>query len=105
MRLTKKKAIEISVELWEYMAKSGSDNKRSWEGWETYGPMEACCPFCEYDCRNETYADDKICVHCPLSLGESGCYQTPYLQWCEAYDKASRKKYAAKFLEVLKGLQ
>ena len=104
MKLTKKKAIEISIELWEYLAKTGLD-KGSWEGWKKYGEMEAHCPLCEYDVQNEVPEDDKICARCPLSLGYEGCYKTPYLQWCSATTKATCKRYATEFLEVLKGLK
>ncbi|GAH13108.1 unnamed protein product, partial [marine sediment metagenome] len=62
MRLTKKKAIEIAIELWTWLAETGAKYKGDWVGWEEkYGEMEADCPFCEYSDR---WGDDE-CESCP----------------------------------------
>lgn len=110
MRLTKKRAIEISIELWEWLAKTGAEDKAKWPGWKNYGFMRCDCPLCEYDFRHRRGSCFKICDYCPLERGYNGCYFTPYDNWEDeaVFGKASPttlKKYAAEFLEVLKGLQ
>ena len=72
MKLTKKEALEITVELWKYIDKT-EKSKFGWSGWEKYGHLKNYCSCCEYvnqfsrikiedvdepelDCKN----------HCPL---------------------------------------
>jgi len=65
MILTRRRALEITKELWEWMrdtkAKSAGA-KFEWPGWSTYGRMESNCPCCEYDEQN----NGKMCENCPL---------------------------------------
>ncbi len=39
MKLTQKKALMISIELWEWLKESGLQ-KEDWPGWEKYGEMD-----------------------------------------------------------------
>ena len=48
MRLTRKKAIELCIELWAWLAKTGK-RKWAWPEWEKYEEIENDCWFCEYD--------------------------------------------------------
>ena len=104
MRLTKKKALEITTELWAWLAETGK-RKAAWSGWEKYGYMDSACPLCEYTCRlRRNLYEGKDCRICPLGLGYYGCYETSYSNWEEARTDKTRRKYANLFLEQLKQL-
>lgn len=111
MRLTKKKAIGITIELWEWLAKTGGQ-KTDWGGWGEYGKMAADCPLCEYNLRRGGYSPggeyvcEEGCPFCPLQ-GKlwQRCYSLNFGKWCGAYDVPRRKKYATLFLEQLRGLK
>ena len=61
MRLTKRKAVEITKELWEWLAETG-ESKWGWPKWEEYGDFHASCPLCEYTDRHTCLS----CQSCPL---------------------------------------
>ena len=63
MKLTKRKALEICMELWKDLARTGSGSKSSWKGWKKYGKMNSECPCCEYSLTEESKRD---CNKCPL---------------------------------------
>ena len=104
MKLTQKKALMISIELWEWLKESGNEFKSNWPGWKRYGKMQSHCPFCEYGRRRK-----ESCESCPLRPfeldQETHCYATPYGDWEHASTKAKRKLYAGQFLELLKSLR
>ena len=39
MKLTKEQAIQISIELWEWLAETGGTDQSEWPGWKKYGRM------------------------------------------------------------------
>ena len=47
MKLTKKKALEIAIELWEWIVDNPGKYKREWPGWDEYGGMLFECPLCQ----------------------------------------------------------
>lgn len=98
MRLTKKKAIEISIELWTYLAETGND-KWEWPGWEEYGEMDNDCALCEYTTRKR---DD--CDSCSYyeKFGYCNLEDMPYRMWTWAESMRERKKYATQFLNQLR---
>jgi len=101
MRLTKKKAIDISIELWIWLAETGSEFKSRWEGWDKYEEMFCYCALCEYAFRHGD------CNDCPYykKFGEC-CEDThPYHQWENAESIEERRKYAELFLEQLRQLK
>lgn len=103
MRLTRKKAIELCIELWTYLAETG-DYKFAWPDWDKYDIEPwADCWFCEYNNRQE----GKSCQKCPLKgRGERRCIKkTPYGQWAGTNSRHLRKKYAKLFLAQIKELQ
>ena len=103
MRLTKKKAIQISIELWEYMAETGEGRKGKWEGWKEYGEMSCDCALCEYEEQRGGGGDE--CDHCPYWQKFGNCWDdAPYDKWRYAKTKATRKKYAELLLEQLRQL-
>lgn len=102
MRLTKKKAVEITKELWEWCAKTGED-KEQWPRWKEYGDFDADCPLCEYTGR---YTFGR-CRYCPLQgmwtpTSGSDCANTgsPYLMWDTSHNKKDRKKYAQQIVDL-----
>lgn len=102
MRITKKQAIKISIELWTWLAKTGTDNKGHWGGWDEYGLMRSDCSLCEYVATKRGG-----CNSCPYYLKFGMCTKddTPYWQWNMSPTKRVRKEYARMFLEQLKQLQ
>ena len=103
MRLTRKKAIEISKELWAWLAETGK-LKHKWPKWEEYGDMAEDCPLCEYQDRKRHHAED--CPDCPL-MQTMGCYcwSTYFGLWEHSDNHVERKKYAKLFLEQLETLK
>lgn len=101
MRLTKKRAIEISIELWEWLAETGNF-KGYWPGWKKYWRMYAHCPLCEYGHQRGTFG----CESCPYYKKFSYCVfgKTPYIDWLSAVSIRERKKHAKLFLEQLRQL-
>lgn len=106
MRLTRKKAIQITKELWEWLAETGGGRKGDWPGWDKYGVMAVDCPLCEYNSRH-TFTDTELsCEPCPYfqALGHCNMNRTPFRRWIMAVTKENRQKYANLFLEQLKQL-
>ena len=103
MRLTKKKAIEISIELWAWLAETGKVYKSAWPGWEKYGEMGNDCALCEQDAR-ESQED---CGKCPYYAKFGYCPdpENPFGKWSDSQSVSKRKQYASQFLEQLKTLQ
>lgn len=103
MKLTKKKAIEISIELWTWLAETGK-RKYEWHGWEKYGEMQCDCPLCEYSLIKKEVHD---CLgKCPYYEKFGFCFggDSVWHKWNFAQAPRTRKKYAKLFLEQLKEL-
>ena len=112
MRLSRKNAIELCVELWTWLAKTGR-RKEKWPGWEKYGhDIVDNCWFCEYHNQQmKRYKPmrernkDGFCRYCPLVKGgfmscyDSGCF---YSNWCTSTTVAARKTCAKLFLKQIK---
>ncbi len=93
MRLTKKKAFDISIELWQWLAEDGSRRKSQWPGWGKYGKNSWECALCLY------YDTRGSCKACPIS---SCITDFAFGDWEKALTVPDRKKYAGLFLEQLK---
>lgn len=110
MRLTKKKAIEIVIELWTWLAETGCERKIEWTEWDKYGEMENDCPLCQYRNQSKRHTHG-YCPTCPYYKMYGCCYTpgglgfTLYEEWEVAGTKTERKKYAKLFLEQLKQLR
>lgn len=99
MKLSRKKAIKLCIELWEWLAKTGKE-KSDWPGWEKYDHACSYCWFCEYDRQQEKrYIKQSNCSYCPLvkRLGIK-CDESFYDKWENAKTPRTRKKYAKLFL-------
>lgn len=109
MRLTRKKAIELCIELWEWLAKTGKP-KDEWPDWEKYGrDIANDCWFCEYTARQNNgyicgFGGDDIC---PYHKKYGHCNHTGsfYNLWEHVKTPHTRKKYAKLFLEQIKSIK
>ena len=97
MRLTKKKAIELSIEKWTDLAETGDEGIEDWHTEE----FKADCALCEYDQRHLGW-----CSSCPYQYRFTFCilWESPYEKWANARTTTGRKKYASEFLAQLKEL-
>lgn len=124
MRLTKKKAIKITIELWTWLATTGSEDKGSWPGWRKYGRMFRSCPLCEYGNqrkqarkRYKKFNPLNVCRACPFFIQYGRCIKcyggtimwaagpSYYGKWNRSGTTKTRKKYAKLFLNQIKELQ
>jgi len=88
MRLTKRKAVEITKELWEWCAETG-ESKWQWPKWRKYGEFHASCPLCEYAERHTG-----ACSPCPLlgmwsdgsTMSRCMDFGSPFLMWKDTFD-------------------
>ena len=105
MKLTRKKAIEICIELWIWLAETGK-SKEDWDGWERYGNMMCDCPLCEYS-KQKVGLGYYRCKPCPITkqVGGDGsvedCWKFGFKDWDNVKTERTRKKYAKIFLERL----
>jgi len=106
MRLSRKKAIELCIELWTWLAKTGQE-KWEWPGWEIYGrDIANDCWFCEYTARQNNgficgFGGDNVCLYY-VKYGHCNSKKTFYYQWDHAKTPRTRKKYAKLFLGQIK---
>ena len=95
-RLTRKRALTLSIELWTWLAETGLQ-KYEWPGWAKFGPVGGDCFLCEYSGNIE-------CDRCPYNIHfHHNCFEeSAYTDWERARNKRFRKQHAAKFLNELK---
>ena len=107
MKLTKRKALEVTREEWTWLAETGGPRKKDWPGWAVYRKMEHNCPCCEYDKRaNAEFG--KLCSRCPLypRLKDlSYAYMCefpgePYKRWSEETSIEGRKDWAQRMVDL-----
>ena len=103
MKLTKRKALEITRELWTWLAETGGPWKGDWPGWAVYGKMEHDCPCCEYDWR----AKGVLCSRCPLYPRGDPNYAymcslpgEPYKRWSEEVSIKGRQDQAQQMVDL-----
>ena len=106
MELTKEQAIDKSIELWEFLAKTG-DGKGNWSRWGEFKLMGSnFCFLCEYDVNlGSLEVTNDGCPHCPYFQKFGSCENGVYAGWQDAVTRINRKKYAKLFLEQLKELK
>ncbi len=104
MKLTREQAIDLSIELWEWLAETGGF-KHQWSGWEKYGDSDPGCFLCDY--QEQKDSSDRGCGDCPYFQKFGRCLKdkSPYDKWDNASTPQTRKKYAKLFLEQLKELK
>lgn len=110
--LTKREALRICGELWDWLAKTGAECKDDWPGWDKYGEMENNCPCCTYSNQSYVFPDYFFsCKNCPIKWISNkyknssnyddfypDCQQdpSPFHKWEEADNKEERKAAARK---------
>lgn len=107
MKLTRKKSIKLTIELWTWRAETGKP-KEDWPKWSEYSDVWPDSFFCEYDTQMQArYKHNRdSCGYCPLvTSGLGSCDETYYEKWNNVKDPRTRKKYAKLFLEQLKTLK
>ena len=104
--MNRKEAIDIAIELWEWMAETGAEDKHEWPSWGRHGgAMYLSCPLCEYSYRS-IYGTPHIpglCEPCPYYKRFGRCYKpnSPFYHWRSCVGEAGQKRNAKKFLEQL----
>ena len=103
--LTRKKTIELCIEVWQWCMETGR-RKEQWPRWKEFGDIASHCWFCEYDNRRRKRENEdglSSCGRCPLqSIDIAHCSLTVYKKWNNAITIKDRKKYAKLFLEQIK---
>ena len=113
MKLTRKKSIELCIELWTWLAETGK-RKSDWPGWKKYKSLTkgiedaVWCWFCLYNNRKQRKEQwDADCRSCPYFKQYNFCSnrEQPFADWFDAKTPRTRKKYAKLFLEQIKSLR
>jgi hypothetical protein len=111
MKLTAKKAVELSIELWTWLEETGEE-KDEWPKWERnggeYPKVEFLCFLCEY-ADYKPHRNKLSCKLCPYFIKyKARCFwmSSPFYKWEEAIEwgEGDSKKYAKRFLGQLKKL-
>lgn len=105
--LTEAKAIDLTIELWAWLAETGKE-KEDWPSWEGYGGLDekGDCKEVESLCFLCKFAD-RTCSSCPYYKKFDLCYNmnAPFSKWEGATTSKTRKKYAKMFLEQMNQLK
>ena len=90
-RLTKRRVLELCLELWTWLAENPRKAKYEWPGWNRVGKMVADCPCCEWVKRASL-----TCWACPLRdywpadgpVATQHCLHpsSPFRRWQETWE-------------------
>ena len=106
-KLTRKKAIDWTLELWIFLATDGTRRKDDWPKWQEikdkgYRVGNQLCLLCDYDTELGTRLG---CGNCPyFRKFRKMCGDGPYGRWFLARKPSTRKKYAEEVVAELKQL-
>lgn len=113
MRLSRKRAIELTIELWTWMAETGR-RQNDWPGWKDNGgkyQVEESCFMCEYARQKteRTIEEDDSCVVCPYHELYGPCVSdafskyplTPLEKWMNTSTVASHRRRAVEIVKLL----
>jgi len=100
MKLTKKKAIELHRELWDWLYGHPSKAKEDWPRWIEHGgtipPVKDDCFLCEY--ARGPNGGFPNCSSCPLDWGPTFycalSSKSYFVAWAYSKTPKTRKKYA-----------
>lgn len=87
MKLTKRKALQLCLELWWWIKDNPGYEKRDWPKWKEYGYMKDDCPACEYEKRQPKLfvGLEATCYSCPIwkptSPNQCTGLTSPYTLW------------------------
>lgn len=121
MRLTKRKALHLCLELWEWLEENPSASKWAWPRWNTnagdVSNMLSDCPCCEYSKVPMTKdGRTRTCTKCPLlgywttedkaavKNGGNPCCRigSPYDEWGVLYSAEQNQKAAQGMVKITK---
>jgi len=100
MKLTKKKAIELHRELWDWLYYHPTEEKEDWPRWKKNGGdiprVYADCFLCEYDQQHGGSYCGETCI---LDWSPPhGCFGSEnngaFCRWDRARNPKTREKYA-----------
>ena len=98
MKLTKKRAIELHRELWDWLYHHPSKIKEDWPRWEKNGGdipyTKNDCFLCDY--LNKVIRQSCFRYPCILDWGQQCCFDAGayYTIWDASISPKTRKKYA-----------
>lgn len=95
--ITKRRAIELHRELWDWLLHHPSKGKRDWPRWLFNGGdiegADSDCFLCE--CHNSQHLVNCEDGECILAWPKGGaCYNDIFEDWCVAKSPATRKRHA-----------
>ena len=101
MKLTKKKAIELTLKMWRDLAETGETKGDWFREHDEYEGIFAGCFLCAYVIQKR-----KGCWVCSFHEKFGWCDDpnTPYNEWNNGRTPKTRKKYAALFVRQLEQL-
>jgi len=108
--LTKREAIELSLELWQWLAADINRDKMSWPRWSENGGTEekvTCyCHACAYALTLLPDNEGNECKYCFIAeaLGERDCFgsDSPFLEWFNnRNDPPARRRGADTMVKLL----
>lgn len=112
MSITKEKALQITVELFSWLAKNPRKKKCDWPGWKGYSRLLnfcACCEYvetieiqrgsCHYTCPIKWLKTDRMLLH---RQSHCGAATSPYRKWVRAIQPKTRTKYAKQVVNLAK---
>ena len=104
--LTRKRAIELCLEMWRWLEDNPEKDKKDWllNNGYTLFEVDCNCFICEY-VEQIKYGD---CFKCPLKfLWRNHCMslESPYRKWSDAfYNTEDRIKYAKQIADYCESL-
>ncbi len=113
MKLTRRKAIELCIELWTWCMETGG-KKENWPEWKKYKDLiveiedAMWCWFCLYNNRKQRQKQhESDCRSCPYWKEYGFCAKdgNPFGGWDDAKTPRTRKKYAKLFLGQIQSLR
>ena len=94
MKLTKRKALKICKELWEWLAENPDKQKIHWPDWEKYGEMSHGCPCCEYRDQRQDQEGFRLSSYCEkgclVAWANNDCLDGEFVYWCNMETRKGR---------------
>ena len=112
MELTRKESIDLSKELWTWLAETGG-RKEDWPEWERFGGLHEIREYDAIECRavvNLSFLCEEVKLNCYkcsywLKFGNCKISDKPFTNWFKAKTEPDKKKYAQMFLDRLNQLE
>jgi len=103
MRLKEEKALELTIEMWDWLGESDGRHKGGWAGWKKHGgkypQVRHDCFLCEYSGMKEGHASPETCKKCPYYQNYGLCCEGGlFTKW----ERTHSKDYARQFAHRLK---